>query len=153
MRRRILLTAVLALVGLTAITVALALRAGDSAAAVAGSERATGSLNLNASLDLTSKVGDCPVSGIADECVARTITGSYPGLGQISAAYSYLVDIGLPACAGTTSRALSFPIHLVVASKGEIHAEVAETSCVEYPVSTESQRFTITGGTGIYAAA
>lgn len=121
--------------------------------ASAGPNRAKGSLNLNAKLDLTSKIGDCPVSGIADDCAARTITGSHPGLGQISGAYSYLVDIGLPACAGTTSRALSFPIRLAVASKGEIHVAVAETSCVEYPVSTESQTFTITGGTGAYAGA
>jgi hypothetical protein len=147
LRRRATLTTVLAF--------ALAVLAGipSAVAAVSGSERARGSLDLNANLYLKSLVGGCPLSGNADECAARTVAGSFPGLGQITGTYSFLVDIEPPECAASSLRALAFPIHLIVASKGEIQAAVAETSCVQYPVATESQTFTITGGTGVYAGA
>jgi hypothetical protein len=114
-----------------------------------------GNLTLNASLSLSSRLGGCAPPSGAEACGARTIRGLFPGLGAASGTYEFLVDQGPPACTGSDGRALSYPIRLAVAGKGEIHAAVAEaTRCLpDQSIRTQTQTFTVTGGTGSYTGA
>jgi hypothetical protein len=136
-----------------AVLAPLAVCAGASP--VGASTAATGTLEIGASLSLVSKLGGCePVSG-ADECAARTISGRFPGLGRVNGAYSFLVDLGQPSCANEVGKALAYPIRITVAGKGEIQLAVAEgAKCIDGgAIKTQSQAFTVTGGTGKYAGA
>lgn len=127
--------------------------AGTAAGAVSGAERTSGSLDLDAKLSLKSVIGGCVPTGSVEECAARTITGAFPGLGQVTGSYSYLVDSG-PPCPGDLRKALTSSIHLMVAGKGELHVAVAEAPCVDAAsILIQTQSFTIVGGTGIYAGA
>src|SRR5204863_5302434 len=60
-----------------------------------------------------------------------------------------------PPCAVGFGNALAYSVPLVVAGKGEIDiATVEAPECVDQEaVRTQTQRFNITGGTGIYAGA
>ena len=114
-----------------AIVIALAtVAAGSSAAAVAGSERASGSLDLRADLRLTSRIGACLPRGFADECAARTGSGLVSGLGAVTESYDFLVAHGPPTCAPDLGQALGTSVRLVVAGKGEILFTLAEGGCV-----------------------
>lgn len=137
-------------------TVALALGiAGFASVAIparAAEQAVAGTLELNASLALTSRLGACPLPPDAENCAARTITGTFPGLGSVSSTYHFYVNSTSRPCAGGLFRALSNPIRLVVASKGEIQVTVAEGPCVdENAVRVSTQSFTVTGGTGVYS--
>lgn len=130
--------------------------AGGSSAAVSGADRASGSMSLSADLFLrSSAIPGCPIPPNADVCGLRTVTGAVRGLGKVAAAYSFLTKSGAPSCAPTLWKALAYPIHLTVPSKGEIELAVdGATSCVDdEQARIQTQTFTITGGTGIYAGA
>ena len=150
MQRRSRLVAALT-AGLAAIVLAGTVSA---TAARSGSERASDSLNLKAALSLRSDGNTCVPPASVDACATRTITGPFPGLGQVAGTYTFLVDNGPPSCAGGLFKALAYPIRFA-SSKGEIQADVAEgAQCLEeVSIRTQPQTFTITGGTGIYAGA
>jgi hypothetical protein len=134
----------------TVLGVAVDITPGSGATALPG-----GTLTLNASLRLSSLLGGCQPPAGADDCAARTIEGAFPGLGQVTGRYEFYADVGSPSCAEGSSRVLSYPIRFAVAGKGEIHVAVAEALCRSSsdPVYNQTQTFTVTGGTGIYAGA
>ena len=144
------------------VVVALASLAG-SASAIVGSahvERtasaASGTLDLRAELTLISaSAGTCP-PGVSPttSCPARTGDGLVRGLGRVTEAYSYLVDHS-PSCPAAHVRVLGYPVRWTVVGKGEIHFAVEEVpGCIpELPARSQTQAFTITGGTGRYAGA
>lgn len=128
--------------------------AGTSGAAISGSEQASGTLSMNASLVLSSQIGACTAPPGADDCAARTISGQFSGLGTVTGKYEFLVKTEPPPCAADLGKALGYPIHFTVAGKGELHAAVADAPCVDSEsIRTQAQSFTINGGTGIYAGA
>ena len=128
-----------------------------TAAAVAGSDRATGSLELRAPLQLVStRGGACPpgLSGTV-ECPSRRSTGRIAGLGNVVVTYSYLADLGHPSCPVNSVKILGYPVRLTVAGKGDLQlALAAHPDCLS-PAGglSVTQSFTITGGTGVYAGA
>jgi hypothetical protein len=73
----------------------------------------------------------------------------------VAGTYKWLRDVGPPTCGDDGGKALAYPILITVATKGEIHAAVAEApQCVdEETLLTQTQTFTITGSTGIYEGA
>lgn len=124
-----------------------------AAGSSAGQRTALAALDLNASLSLTSGLATCPPGSPADVCAARTIAGPFRGLGHVSGAYTLLINLDAPCEAGL-GNALAYPIRFTVASKGEIHAALDEAPCVEPEAARiQTQTFTITGGTGVYAGA
>ena len=110
---------------------------------------------MNTSLSLVSKQGGCQLVGIATDCAARTVGGPFPGLGSVTSSYAFQMDLGSASCSGGFGKALAYPIRLEVAGKGAIDVAVSEaTACTAIEsVRTQTQAFTVTGGTGIYAGA
>jgi HYR domain len=139
---------------LVAVTAVSSLVATTAAAAPAGSDATAGTLTVNASLALSSRIGACTPPEGATACAARTIQGPFPGLGQVSGRYEFYVYEG-PPCADGYGKALAYQIRFTVAGKGEIHVAVAEAAeCVpEDAIRTQTQMFTVTGGTGMYVGA
>ena len=140
------------LVGLMLITGATAVGAD------AESQGATGALNMNARLSLVSILGPCPPGVSASSCAARTSTGPFAGLGQVTGRYTFLLDVGPPTCANGWGKARAYPVRFAIASKGEIHFELAPAAeCLneeqDFAARAQTQTFTVTGGTGIYAGA
>jgi hypothetical protein len=130
------------------------LAAGTTATAGSGAPAASGSLNLDATLTLNSRPGECPAPPGMDDCAARTIRGPFPGLGVIQAGYEFPVDSGGPKCSDTMGWAASYAIRLPVAGKGDLVVAVAEGPCVDSDaIRTQAQAFTIVGGTGSYVGA
>jgi hypothetical protein len=118
----------------------------------------TGNLNLRATVRVVSEPAACPSGAPADAagCRARTGKASVPGLGSVSQAYTWFYRLGPPTCPSVdVGKPLATSGRLLVAGKGEIHFALADGSrCVEEePMRNEPQGFTITGGTGVYAAA
>jgi hypothetical protein len=140
-----------------ALLVALVVATGVAAGAGDGARlRATATLELRGSLRLVSNQLDCPLpTTTAGVCAGRNGTGLVPGLGRVSEAYAFLADLDLPPCAVGRGRTLAYPVTFVVAGKGQIQFALAEgATCVgQEAVRTQSQAFTVTGGTGIYAGA
>jgi len=118
-------------------------------------EATAGTLELRAQLRLVSQLGACPPGVTATACGARTGEGVLPGLGRVSEAYTFVADIGAPPCPAGFGRALAYPTAFEVAGKGEIHFSLgAGAGCVgQEAVRTQTQAFTVTGGTGVYAGA
>ena len=138
---------------LVAVAVGLASLAGITASPVAGSTVATGTLEMKASLDLTSD-STCTLVGIATNCASHEVGGSFRGLGRVTGSYDYEMDWGPGACGSGLGKALSYPIRLEVAGKGAIDVVTTEAACADFVfVRTQTQAFTVTGGTGIYAGA
>jgi hypothetical protein len=126
----------------------------EIAAATGESKFATSGLALTAELSLNSKLGGCSPPAPGDECAARTGSGLVPGLGAVTEKYEFPVGLGPPACAQSDGKALASSNRFVVAGKGEIHFTLAEGGCmVQAGVYNETQAYSITGGTGIYAGA
>lgn len=121
------------------------------------SEVGAGTLSLRAELQLQSVLGACPspLPDGASDCARRTIRGPFPGLGQVTGTYEFVLNRISPPCPLGTGKALSYPIRLQVATKGEIHLTVAEgNECLgDDIIFNQTQNFAITGGTGIYAGA
>ena len=123
----------------------------------AGSPSGAATLNMNASLRLVSILGPCPPGVSATGCAARTSRGPFAGLGQVTGTYTFLADVG-PPCAIGWGKALAYPVRFAIASKGDISFALAEgAQCVnedtDFAVRAQTQAFTVTGGTGIYAGA
>ena len=133
----------------------LASVAGIAAPTVAGVTAAAGTLNMNTSLTLVSKFGPCGSIPVANNCDARTDDGLFPGLGSVTASYTFPMDWGEAPCSGDFGKALAYSVRLDVAGKGAINVAVSEaTDCVLIQnIGTQTQAFTVTGGTGIYAGA
>jgi hypothetical protein len=133
---------------------------GASFAVPAGSvpARPAGALNLNAGLDLASQLGSCPpdTPATVDACAERTVKGLVPGLGAVTASYTFFVTEGPPLCpAEGSGKALATTIRLVVVGKGDIDVAVAEgAQCIDIEgVRTQTQTFVIRGGAGLYTGA
>jgi hypothetical protein len=141
---------------LVVVAVGLAVVAAAAASRVAGMTAASGTLNMNTSLRLVSQLGSCGSNTVATNCDARTDDGPFPGLGSVSASYTFPMDWGQPPCSAEFGKALAYPVRLDVAGKGAIDVAVsAATDCVVIgeSIGTQTQAFTVTGGTGIYAGA
>lgn len=143
------------------VVAALALVAGVSRAAAPGTATASatfvaGSLSLQGRLRLTSTGVTCPPEAPSGaECLARTGSGSIPGLGGVSETYLWSYGVGSPPCPSSLLKPLATTGRFVVAGKGEINFALAQGGrCVDLePVRNEPQDFTITGGTGSYQGA
>jgi hypothetical protein len=85
----------------------------------------TGTLNMNASLRLISVLGPCPPGVVASACSERTSAGLFAGLGQVTGRYTFRMDVGPPTYANGWGKAHAYPVRFAVASKGEIHFELA----------------------------
>lgn len=130
------------------------LTAGAGTAAVSGADRASGALNLDANLSLHSTIGGCPPPPGMDECASRKISGPLPGVGVVMGAYELPIDLAGPTCSAITGKFASHTIRLLVAGKGEVVVAVAEGPCVDTePTLTQTQAFTVIGGTGSYVGA
>ena len=129
--------------------------AAPAAADPSRTELGTATLDLRADLLLISDLGGCPAVTSADECAARVVSGDVSGLGRVTGKYSFPLKNVPPPCAAGSGKALAYPMQLTVASKGEIHAAVAEgAACVGgESLRTQTQSFAITGGTGVYVGA
>lgn len=125
--------------------------AGSRAAPNAGA----GTLSLSGTLQSESKLGACPPDVTAPLCATRTGNGLVPGLGAVTETYTWVGVLGPPACETDFGRALAYPIQLTVSGKGEIDVAVdAASACVgAEQVRTQTQTFTVTAGTGVYAGA
>src|SRR6476659_3384552 len=104
--------------GLWAVTALLGLLAAAVTSPSGASPRAVGTLDLAASLRLASDPGECPAGAAANTCASRKQTGSFPGLGQVVASYTWLADVGSPSCAPSFGKALAHTLRFVVSSKG-----------------------------------
>jgi HYR domain len=114
-----------------------------------------GTLTMDTSLTLASNVGSCQSFPSATNCDARTDDGPFPGLGKVSASFTFPMDWGSGLCPGGFGKALAYPMSLEVVGKGAINVDVsAATTCVVVEsTGTQTQAFTVTGGTGIYSGA
>ena len=138
------------------VAASLVLGAAASPPGQSATRGAAGTLTLRGSLQVVSNLLDCPVPDTtAGICAARTGTGFVPGLGRVSEGYAFLGDIDIPACGVGRGRTFAYPVSFVVGGKGEIHFALAEgAGCVSNEaVRVQSQAFTVTGGTGMYAGA
>jgi HYR domain-containing protein len=113
---------------------------------------------MNARLTVVSILGPCQSGVTADNCSSRTSTGPFPGLGQVTGKYTFGSNIGPPRCANGWGKAIAYTVRLSIPSKGEIYFDLAEgAQCeeeeTEFHVREQTQTFTVTGGTGMYAGA
>ena len=116
----------------------------------------TGTLALNAVLKLESRFGLCPAGApAASVCEARLGAGTVSGLAKASVSYAYVVDHEPANCPSEDVRLLGSDVRLVVAGKGELSVTTAASGCLSRSLilTPASQRFTVAGGTGIYAGA
>lgn len=141
--------------GAAAVAAGIASVAGIDASPVAGRTAAAGTLEMKASLTLVSQLGNCTPVGVATDCATRTVDGPFPGLGNATGAFVFQMDLGSGACASGAGKALGYPIQLDVVGKGAIELAVSEAAActATESVRTQTQAFTVTGGTGIYAGA
>jgi hypothetical protein len=99
----------------------------------------------------------CPTDAIA--CVPWTGSGLVRGLGKVALTYNWFLGVGPPACLADFAKRLTTIGRLGVAAKGTIFFTFAEEErCVPFEHGRaawlyEPQEFTITGGTGRFAAA
>jgi hypothetical protein len=70
----------------------------------------------------------------------------------VNEAYTFVADIASAPCVEGFGRTLGYPVRFDVAGKGQIFFSLAEApECVDQEaVRTQTQAFTVTGGTGIY---
>jgi hypothetical protein len=100
----------------------------------------------------------CP-AGYPPSAGCHTRTGgpvAIPGLGFVSQSYVAAVDVAPTDCPTGMQRILSYPAQLMVEGRGAISITVggSDTCANEgVPVLSVEQAFTITGGTGVFAAA
>jgi hypothetical protein len=133
-----------------AVGVAVAL----AAAATAAVHRNAGQLALTLRFPITPSklVTACPTGTPATtECFALTGQAAVPGLGNVSESYTAFDDQSdAPSCRHTTWT----PAVITVAGKGEIDASLtASAQCDPSQSFIGSAKFTITGGSGLYAGA
>jgi len=116
----------------------------------AKTDAATGSLNLEAVLGMSSTLGRC-VPGSppeADVCAARSGSGAVHGLGGVSEKYTFFVQEGI------CDRVFETTARFDVVGKGELQLTLDRYrgDCISSSLNL-SRAFTITGGSGIYAGA
>jgi HYR domain len=143
--------AVFALVGGSALIAGI-----SSAPSPAQPSSATARLDLRGELRLVSRLTTCPAPAEStDTCASRTGQGVVSGLGRVTEAYTWRIDLGPPSCADGFAKTLAYGVVLVVAGKGEIQLALSEgAECVDVEgVRTQAQAFTIIGGTGVYVGA
>ena len=151
--------------------VAAVTTAATVAAPAASAPRATaGSLDFKAVLPLFPTSVPCPadVPPTTTECHALTLweVGSVDGLGRVTeATYTLPVEIGPPTCPAGLGKPLATSGRLLVAGRGEITFTLAggeRCAVVRFDDLPEPdgfgpiemmQEFTVTGGTGQFAAA
>jgi hypothetical protein len=141
--------------GLGAVLAALA-AVPYAAGGLVGVDRATGTLQLGATLRLEStRDSPCPPGTRAGVlCPARSGAGLVRGLGRVTESYTYFADPMPPSCSTGLVKIYGYPVRWTVAGKGEIHFAVSETGCLpDAEGFTADQSFTITGGSGRYAGA
>ena len=151
----------------------LSLIAATAVAPASSEPQVAASLDLQATLVLVSEEAPCPggVPAATTDCRARIGTGLVRGLGIVSVAYDWPVGLGPPTCAAGFAKLLATTGRLIVAGKGEITFTIGEGArCMRFaygpepdsgPIPSETvlqprnepQEFTITGGTGSFAAA
>jgi hypothetical protein len=146
-----------------AIVLGMTLVIAATVAAPAASERqaAAGSLDFQVGFyPLISASVPCPadVPPNTTECRALTVQTSYPapGLGYLSrSTYTLPLGLGPPTCPAGLGKPLAITGELGVTGKGEIAFALSEGAlCVGSEEAWEEpQAFTITGGTGPFAAA
>ncbi len=82
-------------------------------------------MNAKSEARLSSRCGvparSCPRSA----CAARTSTGPFAGLGQVTGRYTFVIDVGPPTCANGWGKARAYAVRFAIASKGEINFELA----------------------------
>jgi HYR domain len=133
--------------------------AGVSAAAVAAGatgapERASGALEINATLitSRTSSGSFCPPgTGANSDCFRYVGDGSIRGLGAVTSRYTKIITIGDAAC----EVRLLLPVVLEVPRKGTLELSRPGTTCWPFslPVTIGPLDFTVSGGSGKYAGA
>ena len=74
-----------------------------------GSSERARAANLKAALPLRSDGNTCVPPASVDSCATRTITGPFPGLGQVAGTYTYVVDHGRRRVPVASSRRLRTP--------------------------------------------
>jgi HYR domain len=145
-----------------AIVLGLTLVIAATAAAPAASERraAAGSRDFQQDFDLISTSSPCPadVPPNTTECRGLTVQTYYPvpGLGLVSeSTYTLPLGLGPPTCPPGLGKPLATTGRFIIAGKGEIAFALSEGArCVDSEEAWEEpQEFTITGGTGPFAAA
>ena len=115
---------------------------------------ATAALDLRADLRLVSTLVECPPAAAGNACADRTGEAQVPGLGRVTEKYTWQARLDAP-CATDSGRALAVRVRWMVAGKGEIEFALGEgAQCVDLDsLRTQTQTFTVTGGTGRYAGA
>jgi hypothetical protein len=119
-----------------------------------GSERATGTLDLQGSLATVSRDAPCPDGvPLTTACHSRTAEGDIPGLGRIG--HTYLYNGDFTRCGPADVVILGYATSLRVVGKGEISVSVADAACLlaDLDALNATGSFTVTGGPGIYAGA
>ena len=121
-----------------------------------GTERMTGTFNLQVAIPFVSEPGPCPPgTAVGDICHTRTTESPalIEGIGYVTATYTIVVTFA--GCPTGTSRALSYPARLKIAQRGDLNLALAEyPGCLEEAkVPATPQTFTVTGGSGAFAGA
>jgi hypothetical protein len=100
----------------------------------------------------------CP-AGYSPSTECHTRTGgpvAIPGLGFVSTSYVAALDVAPTGCPAGALKILSYPAQLMVEDRGAISITVGGSdTCANagVPVLSVEQAYTITGGTGVFAAA
>src|SRR5262245_40497116 len=146
-----------------AIVLGLTVVIAATVAAPAASERqaAAGRLDFQTALVLTSTSAACPaaVPPNTTECRALTVQTPYPVpgvLGLVSeSTYTLPLALGPPTCPAGLGKPLATTGRLSIAGIGELAFALSQGArCVDSEEAWEElQEFTITGGTGPFAAA
>ena len=122
-----------------------------TAVASTAAARSAGTLVLAARFQIKEFAAICPAgTPSTTECFAFETTARVPGLGTVTERYMAFDDQSDPSCRHTSWS----PAVLTVAGKGEIDATLAAaTACDGQGQFIGAGRFTITGGSGVYAGA
>jgi len=117
-----------------------------------GADGSASSLTFVARLDVSSVLGPCPSDAPpeAEACAQRGGSGTVPGLGRVIQRYAYFVDENA-SCDG--ARLLRSAGQLDVAGKGTLRFTLERTDECFASGLVATQRFTIGGGSGVYASA
>jgi HYR domain len=112
----------------------------------------SGSLTLDGVLAMTSTPSVCPPDAPpeASLCASRLGNGDVPGLGRVTETYMFYVEEAAN-CGGL--RVLETTGKLEVAGKGTIGFALSRSEGCVPSALTVIRRFTIVGGSGIYAGA
>jgi hypothetical protein len=117
-----------------------------------------GSASLQVAIPWHAVDASCPAGYPAStECHARTGGPvAIPGLGFVSTSYVAAVDVAPTGCPAGMLKILTYPAQLIVEGRGAISITVGGSdTCANpgVPVLSVEQAYTITGGTGVFAAA